>query len=135
MENYYETLEVSKNASKEVIEKAYKALALKYHPDVQSNNKDKKISEDKFKTIAEAYEILSDEQKKKQYDEKFELHQKKESERLIKVQTKAHAQNAPIEKVKAPVVTDSPISEENMQKILNNAYNSAYNDVLRTFRV
>tara|TARA_B100001063_G_scaffold204476_1_gene199021 strand:- start:2529 stop:3470 length:942 start_codon:yes stop_codon:yes gene_type:complete len=61
----YETLEVSENASKDEIKKAYRKLARKYHPDV---NKDKE-AEEKFKEINAAYEVLSDEQKKLQYDQ------------------------------------------------------------------
>lgn len=61
----YETLEVSDNASSDEIKKAYRKLARKYHPDV---NKDKD-AEEKFKEINAAYEVLSDEQKKMQYDQ------------------------------------------------------------------
>ncbi|MEO1953162.1 MAG: J domain-containing protein [Campylobacterales bacterium] len=60
----YETLEISDNASESEIKKAYRKLARKYHPDV---NKDKD-AEDKFKEINSAYEILSDKEKKAQYD-------------------------------------------------------------------
>ncbi|MSN95999.1 DnaJ domain-containing protein [Campylobacter sp. FMV-PI01] len=60
----YETLGVSKNASNEDIKKAYRRLARKYHPDI---NKEKE-AEEKFKEINAAYEILSDESKRKQYD-------------------------------------------------------------------
>ena len=60
----YETLEVAEGASESEIKKAYRKLARKYHPDV---NKDKG-AEDKFKEINSAYEILSDKQKKAQYD-------------------------------------------------------------------
>ena len=61
----YETLEVNENASADEIKKAYRKLARKYHPDV---NKDKD-AEDKFKELNAAYEVLSDEQKKLQYDQ------------------------------------------------------------------
>ncbi len=71
MNNYYEILEVSKNASKEVIEKAYRVLAKKYHPDLQKEE-NKAKAEQKMKLINEAYEILSDETRKKQYDIKLE---------------------------------------------------------------
>ena len=70
MENkdYYEWLEISKNASQEVIEKAYKTLVKKYHPDLQED--DNKIkAEETIKKINEAYAVLSDETKRKQYDE------------------------------------------------------------------
>ncbi len=61
----YETLEVNENASADEIKKAYRKLARKYHPDV---NKDKD-AEEKFKEINAAYEVLSDAQKKQQYDQ------------------------------------------------------------------
>ncbi|MCT7511296.1 DnaJ C-terminal domain-containing protein [Aliarcobacter cryaerophilus] len=61
----YETLEVNENASADEIKKAYRKLARKYHPDV---NKDPK-AEEKFKEINAAYEVLSDPQKKQQYDQ------------------------------------------------------------------
>ncbi len=60
----YETLEISENATAAEIKKAYRALAKKYHPDM---NKDPK-AEEKFKEINAAYEVLGDEQKKSQYD-------------------------------------------------------------------
>ena len=65
--NYYEILEIDKNASPEIIKKAYSTLAKKYHPDLQPDDK-KHESEEKFKLINEAYEILSDEFKKSEYD-------------------------------------------------------------------
>jgi molecular chaperone DnaJ len=63
--DYYETLGVSKDASGEEIKKAYRKKAMKYHPD---RNPDDKAAEDKFKEVNEAYEVLSDETKKSQYD-------------------------------------------------------------------
>lgn len=64
--DYYKTLGVSKNASQDEVKKAYRKLARKYHPD--TNPGDKK-SEEKFKEISEAYEVLGDEEKRKQYDQ------------------------------------------------------------------
>ncbi len=61
----YETLEVNENASADEIKKAYRKLARKYHPDV---NKDKD-AEEKFKEINAAYEVLSNKEKKQQYDQ------------------------------------------------------------------
>lgn len=66
-QNYYEILEVSKNASPEIIEKAYKTLVKKYHPDLQINEQKIKY-EEKIKKINEAYDILSDSNKRKNYD-------------------------------------------------------------------
>lgn len=67
MKNYYEILEVDVKASKEIIDKAYKVLAKKYHPDTQNADK-KEWAEAKFKEINEAYEILSNEDARKDYD-------------------------------------------------------------------
>lgn len=66
--NYYDILQVNKNASPEIIEKAYKVLAKKYHPDLQAEE-NKKQSEEIFKKINEAYEVLSNPEKKQAYDE------------------------------------------------------------------
>lgn len=81
MSNYYEILEVSEKASKEVIEKAYKALAKKYHPDLNPDNK--KEAEQKIKEINEAYEVLIDEHRRSNYDsilhKKRELKKRKEA--------------------------------------------------------
>ncbi|RAU82230.1 molecular chaperone DnaJ [Pontibacter arcticus] len=64
--DYYEILDISKGASQEEIKKAYRKIAIKYHPD---KNPDDPTAEDKFKEAAEAYEILSDQQKRQRYDQ------------------------------------------------------------------
>lgn len=63
--DYYKVLEISKNASKEEIKRAFRKMARKYHPDV---NPDEQKSGEKFKEINEAYTILSDDKKKEMYD-------------------------------------------------------------------
>ena len=70
MKDYYKILEVNKDASPEIIAKVYKILAKKYHPDLQDDS-NKAESAEKFKEISEAYEILSDENKRKEYDQEF----------------------------------------------------------------
>ena len=69
--DYYEVLGVDKGASEGDIKKAYRKAAMKYHPDKFANASDaeKKDAEEKFKEINEAYQILSDPQKKQQYDQ------------------------------------------------------------------
>src|SRR5476649_2550668 len=63
--DYYEILSVTKTASEEEIKKAYRKVAMQYHPD---RNPGDKAAEEKFKEAAEAYEILSDTDKRSQYD-------------------------------------------------------------------
>lgn len=72
MKDYYKILEVNNSASQDVINKVYRTLAKKYHPD--SNPDNIKEAEAKFKEISEAYEILSNEQKRKDYDAELEAY-------------------------------------------------------------
>ena len=64
--DYYEVLGVDKSASEDEIKKAYRKIAIKYHPD---RNPDDPKAEEKFKEAAEAYSVLNDAQKRQQYDQ------------------------------------------------------------------
>jgi len=65
MSDYYEILGVARDATAGDLKKAYRALALKYHPD---HNPDSKDSEEQFKRVSEAYSVLSDSEKRSNYD-------------------------------------------------------------------
>ena len=71
MKNYYDILEINKNASPEVVEKAYKTLVKKFHPDLQSDES-KQNAEEKMKELNEAYETISNPDKREKYNQKLE---------------------------------------------------------------
>ena len=64
--DYYEVLEVDKNIDKSTLKKAYRKMAMKYHPD---KNPDDKQAEENFKAVNEAYQVLSDDKKRSIYDQ------------------------------------------------------------------
>ena len=64
-QDYYKTLGIARDASSDDIQRAYRHLARKYHPDLNPDNKEAK---EKFKTVQEAYEVLSDDQQRERYD-------------------------------------------------------------------
>lgn len=78
MKTYYEILGLRQNATKDEIKKSYRALAMKYHPDVNSGDVD---SEKKFREINEAYETLKDDKKRAEYDNKLSQSQFSEKEK------------------------------------------------------
>lgn len=115
METLYDILEVSRKASKEVIEKAYKTLAKKYHPDLQTAE-NKEIAEKRMKEINEAYDVLSDEQKRKEYDEKLEAEdERKKQEEYIDYQNNSGTQSVKYESDMQfnNSINTGPISENN----------------------
>jgi len=65
--DYYETLGVERTASDDEIKKAFRKLARQHHPDLQTGDQQKKVSEEKFKEVNEAYEVLSDQDKRRRY--------------------------------------------------------------------
>ena len=88
MKDYYKILEVSVTATLEDIKKSYRRLALKYHPD---RNHGDKISESKFKEVAEAYEILSDAEERTKYD--YEYNRNRQSKNTNSSQQGKKAEN------------------------------------------
>lgn len=83
MKNYYEILEVDINASSEVIDKAFKVLAKKYHPDTQEDKSKIEWAEEQFKLLNEAYEVLSDKEKREEYTKELEFDKNNELNLLM----------------------------------------------------
>ena len=144
MKNYYEILEVSEKASYEVIEKAYKILAKKYHPDLQTSE-NTKWAEEKFKEIGEAYEILSNDISRQNYD--IQLYEYKKSlnnssetnnyETLIKHTQELENELKSIKEKQNHINSVNNSANENQldnttnlfNQTIRKAYSDAYNDV------
>ena len=116
MKTLYEILEVSENASKEIVEKAYKVLAKKYHPDLQAEG-DKQEAEKKMKQINEAYEVLSDEEKRKEYD--LKLIQERRREEVRKQLQEDYNQN---QRRQPQQMQTRPMSEQEYREALKRQY-------------
>ena len=93
MITYYEILEVSRMASKEVITKAYKVLVRKYHPDLEQDEGKKEEAKEKMVRINEAYETLSDEIKRNKYDDTIAILEEKERIAKEKERQQSKTQN------------------------------------------
>ena len=107
--NYYEILEVNENASIEVIDKAYRVLAKKYHPDVYEG--DKKQAEAMMQKLNEAYDVLSDENKRSNYDAILKRKKQIELEKSItenKKNSSIDSQN--FNNINSQAETDTPLN-------------------------
>ena len=91
MKNYYEILQVNENATKEIISKVYKVLAKKYHPDANPDNKEE--ASEKFKEISEAYEVLSDKEKKMRYDQDLKAYKESMNGQTVSLEKFTALQN------------------------------------------
>lgn len=151
MSNLYEVLEVSEKASKEIIEKAYKVLAKRYHPDLQEE-KDKKQAEEKMKQINEAYTILIDDEKRKAYDIELNAKRQEEIQKKMQENTKVNneitrveqesfndLQNANMkrqkeeqDKINRKLEEEQKSNMEKLQADLQRTYSNAYNNYLRS---
>lgn len=131
MEDYYELLEISKNASKEVIEKAYKALIRKYHPDLA--DADKKLEyEEKMKKINLAYETIIDDDKRREYDMRLKEFENQNNNNNNFNQENVYQNVQPNENVNYQNNNNYMTNEEYQQEISNikEAYNEAYNNAI-----
>lgn len=130
--NYYEILQINQNASPEIIDKAYKTLAKKYHPDLQ-NESNKKHYEEILKQINEAYEILSNPEKRLLYNQtlknntisKEEYNRVLEQNKILKNQLQNSNTNF---STKPQNTTDNYQQQLKYQEELQRAKQQAYHD-------
>ena len=137
MKNYYEILEVDKHASQEVIEKAYRALAKKYHPDLQQGQVQQEYAE-KMKIINEAYDVLSDNAKRERYDEKLQYEQEvwnAERQRIIQENKTLKQQLNTMENTQqvdeGSIINMSRVLEQQIRAARQQAYHDAYVEDLK----
>lgn len=121
--NYYKILEVDKNASPEVIEKAYKTLVKKYHPDLQESNMRQK-AEEKIKLINEAYEVLSNPISKAKYDETLSKteHSEEDFNRLSEENKSLHDEINNLKNYSNINYDNTNYQNEHQQEYLQNEY-------------
>lgn len=131
--NYYEILEISENASQEIVEKAYKTLAMKYHPDLHGDSADGEDYEEKLQLINEAYAVLKDKEKRAEYDEEMKVEAERDNlaaQRIAKKLEDVHAEdNMAIQKeflAQQKEILNEAVKQQ--QEELNKAYEKAYND-------
>lgn len=119
MKNYYEILEVDIHASKEIIDKAFKTLAKKYHPDTQDESK-KVWAEEQFKLLNEAYEVLSDKIKREEYTKELEFNKNSQINALMLRNADLEVQienlQMELEELKHPSASQSSFEDSNYQK-------------------
>lgn len=144
MSNLYEILEVSEKASKEVIDKAYRVLAKKYHPDLQTSQEAKEQAENTMKKINEAYEILGDDEKRREYDIELQEYRDEETrKKQIEYQNNQNVEQRNNESARQIVNEYNKYENQrqeydNMQALQNEmrrAYTNAYNDYWRSRRI
>ena len=136
--NYYEILEVDQKASNEIIEKAYKTLVKKYHPDLQNSDKQKEY-EEKMKLINEAYSVLSDDYKRTTYDQQLqnEIISKQEYQKILEENRNLKQELRHLEQNKTNINNNiyqqyqqqtQQSYQQQYQKQINRAVNKAYQD-------
>lgn len=125
-ENYYDILEINKNASQEIIDKAYKTLVKKYHPDLQDNNL-KLEFEEKLKKINEAYDILSSPEKRKNYDLNLKCDEVSLDDYNSLFNENVNLKNE-INYLKNNYLNQQNTMKNNDNKINNNFQNNVYNN-------
>ena len=100
MKNYYQILKLDSSATKEEIREAYRILSHFYHPDKHKEEARKKKAAEKFIEIKEAYDVLSDDKKKEDYDLKFNQHSAHDNKEIDNLKQKIKEKEIEIENLK-----------------------------------
>ena len=125
--DYYQILGVNPNATEKEIKAAYRALARKYHPDVNPGNK---LSESKFKEVGEAYTFLIDAKKRRHYDI-LKGHQAARNAYNDNQQTKKQAQTAYSEQKKTKPESKPDFKQDTDKKSFNNVFSDILNGIFK----
>ena len=116
MKTYYDILEISRYASKEVLERAHKVLIKRYHPDLETDPVKRKEKEEYIKKINEAYSVLSDDNKKREYDLKVFANE---------------TQNNNVKDSSGEKIVDEKMADELEQNRAQSEYNKMVNEELQ----
>lgn len=125
---YYEILEIDKNASSEIVKKAYTTLAKKYHPDLQEGAL-KQEYEEKLKLINEAYEIISNDDKRKAYDEELKQEDLRKQANFNNSQTQAYNDETDYNVQKTYYSNNQASKNSSYSQSQNQTTQSAYSNV------
>ncbi len=135
MKDYYSILEINESASTETVEKVHKLLIKKYHPDLQQEQ-DKAKAEEKMKEINEAYEVLTNPEKKKMYDAQLKEYRMQEIIKEMKkngeLNTEYNDNNVQVNQVETynPDINGQTVSDEEIRRQAQVYYDEVYRQYL-----
>lgn len=129
MKNYYEILEIDKNASEEIIDKSYKVLVKKYHPDLQTDPQKKLEYEAKIKLINEAYNTISNPDLRAEYDSTLAQEENVSNiDNIVSETEQENYENAVQEEIKRQAAYQQQQQRQQQQQQYQDAIRKAYHD-------
>jgi curved DNA-binding protein CbpA len=115
----YKLLEIPREASQEDIRKAHRRLVLKYHPDANPNDP---TATERFKQVQQAYEVLSDENKRREYDKRFHTSSRRASSGRARAQGRAQGRGGASRRTEEDATTTSSVDLSSLLDTLKNAF-------------